>query len=311
MGRKSFDSTGAQFAWDGTSLELASTCLRKYYYSIIASIEPRRKSVDLIFGGIYARALECFYLYRAEGSSIDEALHSVVREALIASWDYDRSEPLSFDTSTRASAAGKTRANLIRSIIWYVDEFGDESSSGITTYHLASGKPAVELSFALEFTDDILYCGHLDRVVEYGGHKYWMDQKTTGTTISHYYFESFKPNNQFLGYTWAGQTILGSPVKGGIIDAAQIAVGFTRFERAPITYTQAQIEEWHDSALYHISQARQATQAQRFPMNLASCGNYGGCPFRPLCARDPSVRENFIQAEYAHRTAPWDPLVPR
>lgn len=303
--RASFDSDGLQFAWDATSIELASTCLRKYYYSIIASVEPKRKSVHLIFGGIYAAALEHFYRYRAEGDSIDTALRRVVHEALIASWDSATGAPLEFND------AKKTRANLIRSIIWYVDEFGDEAESGIQTYHLSDGAPAVELSFALELSNTIVLCGHLDRVVSYGGHLYWMDQKTTGGTVGPYYFEQFKPHNQFMLYTWAGQTILHSPVKGGIIDAAQVAVGFTRFERHPITFTAGQIEEWLDSAQYHIAAARSAAALRRFPMNLASCGNYGGCPFRSLCARDPAVRENFLQGDYVHRETPWDPITPR
>lgn len=313
--RKSFDSEGAQFAWDGTSLELASTCLRKYYYANIANIKPRNQSVHLIFGGIYATALEHFYLYRAQGDSINDALRKVVREALVLSWKHELTEdgerilgsgePVSFDH------AAKTRSNLIRSIVWYVDQFGVESEDGIRTYHLADGKPAVELSFALEFTDDLFYCGHLDRVVHYGSGLYWMDQKTTGSTISQRFFDSFKPSNQFLGYTWAGQALLKSPIKGGVIDGAQIAVGFTRFERAPITFTQEQIEEWYDSALYHINAARAATKAHNYPMNLSACGNYGGCPYRELCSRSPSVRERFIEGDYVHPEQAWDPLVPR
>ena len=302
--RRSF-ADGVQFAWDGTSLELAQVCMRKYYYRMILNIAPRRNSVHLIFGGIYAAALEHFYLARAEGLSIDEALRRVVREAMQNSWDAAAGQPVEFDDNC------KTRLNLIRSIVWYVDQFAEESTSGITTYHLASGKPAVELSFALEFSEDIVYCGHLDRVVEYGGGLYWMDQKTTKSTITPRFFEQFKPHNQFMGYTWAGQTILQSPVKGGIVDAAQIAVGFTRFERHPITFTSDQLNEWHDNTLYTIRHAQELTKAGRFPMNLASCGNYGGCPYRLLCQRSPSVRDRFIEGDFVHPDEPWEPIKAR
>jgi len=609
--RKSFKD-GVQFAFDATSLELASTCHRKYYYSMIANIEPKKKSVHLIFGGIYAKALEHFYLYQAEGHDSTSALRAVVREAMIASWNHDLTpegeripggEPISFDD------AKKTRYNLIRSIVWYVLQFSDETEDGIRTHYLADGKPAVELSFTLEMSNDILYCGHLDRVVEYGGGTYWMDQKaqpltstvltptgflpigtlevgqsimgtdgsfhtvkglhpkgitscyrittndgavtyaagdhlwrvrrpqtkwrtittpelvgkkwelpllmpmqfpeadlpldpyalglllgdgylagqsiqfsdkdgkeaailatliggdkikpasihnnswtisggrtlraikalglrgklsaakfipecylyssiehrtallrglidtdgcrngvsqlydttseqlakdicnlarslgntaryrgrsgnafrctfygpsfgqqqrnprivlveevepvetmcievsarnhlyitddyipthnTTGAGLGPYYFDQFKPNNQFLGYTWAGKTVLNSPVRGGIIDAAQIAVGFTRFERSPITFTRAQIEEWHENSLWQIASVRAATMVNKFSMNLSACGNYGGCPFRKLCSQDPAVRENYILSDFVHRETPWDPIVPR
>lgn len=294
---------GLQFAWDGTSLELAQTCLRKYYYTMIRGIKPKRTSVHLLFGGIYASALEHFYKYRAEGLSIDDALRQVVREALTASWDSEAGQPLHFDD------AKKTRVNLIRTIVWYIEQFAVESEDGIKTYHLQSGKPAVELSFTLELDEDILYCGHLDRVVDFGGHLYIMDQKTTGGTVGTYYFDQFSPNNQMSGYAWAGQAILKSPVRGVIIDAAQIAVNFTRFERGITTRTPDQLEEWHESTRYTISLARSAAALDKWPMNLSACGNYGGCPFRQLCSRSPQVRENFIKSDYdAHN---WDPLKAR
>ena len=301
--RKSF-TDGVQTAWDATSVTLAQECARKYYYRMILNIAPRRTSVHLIFGGIYASALEHFYLHRAEGATIEEAARKCVREALIASWDAAAGAPVEFDDNN------KTRFTLIRSIVWYIDQFGDESDSHITTYHLASGRPAVELSFTLELSDDVLYCGHLDRVVEYGGGLYWMDQKTTKTTITPRYFEQFKPHNQFMGYTWAGKTILQSPVKGGIVDAAQIAVGFTRFERQPITFTAEQLDEWRDNTLHTIKHMQGLTAAGHFPMNLSACGNYGGCPYRTLCQRSPSVRDRFIEGDYTH-PEPWDPLKAR
>lgn len=302
MNKRSF-SNGLQFAWDSTSIELAQTCLRKYYYSMIRGIKPRRESVHLLFGGIYASALEHFYKYRAEGDSIDDALRKVIREALTDSWDAEHGIPKHFDDTK------KTRPNLIRTIVWYVDQFAEETPDGIQTYHLQNGKPAVELSFTLEVSDDIVLCGHLDRVVSMGGHLYVMDQKTTGGTVGTYYFDQFSPNNQMSLYSWAGQSVLHSPVRGVIIDAAQIAVNFTRFERGITTRTKDQLEEWYESAMWTISQARSATALRKFPMNTSACGNYGGCPFRALCSRSPQVRENYLKSDYADHD--WDPLKAR
>jgi hypothetical protein len=304
MERASF-SSGVQFAWDSTSIELAQTCLRKYYYRMVENIVPRNTSVHLLFGGIYAKALEHFYLYRSEGDDIDVALRRIVREALEASWDQETGAPVEFNDNA------KTRMNLIRSLVWYVDQFANESEDGITTYQLANGKPAVELSFTLEVNDDLVFCGHLDRVVEYGGQLYWMDQKTTNATISPYFFERFKPSNQVYLYTWAGKAILERPLQGGIIDGAQIAVGFTRFERQPIPVHATLLEEWLNSTLYTIREAQKATRENNFPMNLTACGNYGGCPYRTLCTRAPSIRHKFIEGDYVHPSQPWDPIKPR
>ena len=304
--KRSFEN-GVQFAWDGTSLELAQTCLRKYAYSIVYGIKPKEESVHLLFGGLYASALELFYKLRAEGSSHEEALHKVVKETMINSWDHDEGCPKTFNDSA------KTRPNLIRTIVWYIEEFGREHEGAMSTYHLQNGKPAVELSFALELTDNIIYCGHLDRVSLLGDEKYVMDQKTTGGALGSYFASQFSPNNQMSGYSWAGHMLLNSPIKGVIIDAAQIAVNFTRFERY-ITYrSKAQLEEWRNSTIFSISVARQVTASaesiEDFPMNLSACGNYGGCPFRLLCSRDPGVRANFIKSDYIEHN--WDPLEER
>src|SRR5436189_79613 len=81
--------------------------------------------------------------------------------------------------------------NVIRSIIWYLDQFGENDPC--KTVHLADGTPAVELSFRFQLTDEIWLCGHLDRLVEYGDGVYVQDQKTTGSTLGGYYFKRYNP----------------------------------------------------------------------------------------------------------------------
>lgn len=306
-GKKSF-TNGVQVFWDATSLDLAQSCPRKYYYSMIRGIRPKEQSVHLLFGGLYATALEHFYKHRALGKSLDEALRLVVHEALTDSWDEAKGGPKNFDDPK------KTRAALIRTIIWYVEQFGVETEAGLRTYHLQDGKPAVELSFSLELNADIVYCGHLDRVVQMGDELYVMDQKTTGGTVGTYYFNGFSPSNQMSGYALAGQVILSSPVRGVIIDAAQIAVNYTRFERGVTSRSKDQLEEWYDATIQSISAFQQqvtpAPEAEAtYPQNPTACGNYGGCSFRILCSRSPKVRENFIQSDFTSHN--WDPATPR
>lgn len=304
---------GVQIAWDATSLDTAQACLRKYYYTMVLGIKPNRQSVHLLFGGLYATALEHFYKHRADGDDIDTATKKVVAEAMIESWTHDRDaegnrlpgtgHPTHFDDTK------KTRANLIRTIVWYIEQFAIETEDGLVTYHLANGQPAVELSFSLDINEDLILCGHLDRVVSMAGQLYVMDQKTTGGTVGTYYFNQFSPNNQMSQYTFAGQAVLHSPVKGVIIDAAQIAVNFTRFERGITTRTKDQLTEWYDSMQYTVELAQEAASRDFWPMNLASCGNYGGCPFRELCSSSPQVRANYIKSDYSAHN--WDPLKAR
>lgn len=300
---------GVQWVWDATSLTLADTCLRKYQYRMLEGWNHPNKSVHLIFGGLYATALEHYYKFRAQGATSNEALILVVKETLINSWTYEISvedqlpvpgtgEPLRFDHNA------KTRENLIRTIVWYVDTFEDESISVVT---LSNGKPAVELSFTLPVDDGVMFAGHIDRLVEYTSDYYVMDQKTTGGTITSSYFDGFNPDVQMSMYTFAGRMIYSIPVKGVIIDAAQINVGFTRFERGFTFRSDSQLDEWYAEALGTVRRAQAASRDQYFPKNTTACGNYGGCEFRRICSRSPEVRKNFLAADFV-RGPTWDPL---
>lgn len=308
---KSFDSEGLQFAWDATSLSSYAKCPRYYKLKHLDGWQADNKSVHLVFGGIYAKALEDYFKHVAEGLDPEDALREVVYRALIQTWEYDRDEngePIPNTGQPWESLHNtKTRETLIRTIVWYFDHFAEDTAP---TVHLADGSPAVELSFALPVDDGIVYCGHLDRLVEYGDGYFVMDQKTTGTTITSRFFDSFSPDFQMSGYTYAGKILFNLPVSGVIIDAAQIAVGFTRFERGFVHRGEPQLNEWYDTMQGTAERARNDTREQRFLPNYASCGNYGGCEFRKICSRAPQHRNNLLEANF-HRAPRWDPLEQR
>lgn len=304
---KSFD-TGGQFVWDSTSLSLAQACPRKYFYKQIEGWQPRRKSVHLVFGGHYATALEHYYKHRALGDTLDEALEKIVFEALCNTWErpiqVDGVDPIGEGNPWDSGDAIKTRETLIRTIIWYVDQFADSAVKVILD---SEGKPLVERSFTLNVDDGIVFAGHLDTAVEYASAPYVMDQKTSKSTISAYYFEGYRPDIQMSMYTFAGKAIFHLPVKGVIIDAAQIAVGFSRFERGFTFRTDAELDEWYHDMMFLIERIRQMTANNYFPMDRTACGNYGGCEFRTVCSRDPAVRRQFLLADFVQGPT-WDPL---
>lgn len=300
--KASFDG-GVQTAWDATSLTAAHTCSRYYYYSLIRGIQPKTTSVHLLFGAIYASALELFYKTRAKGHSIDEATIEMVRHAMLESWDEENGVPMFFDSTE------KTRFTLLRSLVWYVEEFADESDAQIKTHHLENGDAAVEVSFSINVDNDILLCGHLDRVVDYGDILYVMDQKTTKSALSNYYFSGFDLDNQMSLYPWAGQMLFGTPVSGVIIDAAQITPNFTNFARGFTTRSKPQLDEWYEETMGTIERMQKQTYENFFPRNLTACGNYGGCKFKHLCSVAPRAREAYIKSDYAPHN--WDPIIRR
>lgn len=296
----SFNSSGFQYAWDSTSITSFATCPRKYYYSMLQGWTSIHKSVHLIFGGHYASALEHFHKHIAAGITFDDAQRLVVKEVLENTWDRENMVPQDW------MHASKTRDTLVRSIVWYLEHFKNDP---MKTVILSDGKAAVEYSFSVDLNEDYVYCGHIDRLVTYGDADdiYVQDQKTSGAQITPRYFEGYSPDYQMTGYTWAGQIIFSMPVKGVVIDAAYIAVGFTAFGRQPVTRSDKQLEEFRHEVLHYIASAKRCHEAGYYPMNRTACGNYGGCEFRRICGAVPGIRDNLLEGQFKRKDR-WDPL---
>jgi hypothetical protein len=203
-------------------------------------------------------------------------------------------------------------------VIDYLDYFQNDPAE---TYILESGKPAVELSFRFELdwgpTPDqpYLLCGHLDKVVSFGGELFTLDRKTTTSTLGTQYFKQWEPNNQMTLYTLAGRVVLESNIRGVMVEAAQVMLEKepNRFVR-DITYrTQDQLDEWLRDLEYHLNQAEAYAMAEYWPMNDTSCDKFGGCRYREVCSKNPSVRDQFLGADF-HQLPPeerWNPLKSR
>jgi hypothetical protein len=156
-----------------------------------------------------------------------------------------------------------------------------------------------------------LLSGHLDRVVSFQESLFVMDRKTSTSTLSDYYFVQFEPSNQMTLYSLAGKVVLQAPIKGVMIDAAQIKLEDNHsFVRRFTFRTEGQLEEWVHDLKFWFSQAESYAEAGYYPMNDTACSMYGGCRFREICSKDPGVRENFLKSKF-NKLAPedrWNPL---
>lgn len=289
-----------QYAWDSTSLGYLKECPRKYFLTMIEGWRSKSDSVHLTFGLFFHRGLELFDKFKAQGATPEEAADLAFQAIL--------EETVSF----KSELPNKNRETLLRSIVWYWEHYKDDPAK---TLILADGTPAVELSFQMETglpcTPEINYVltGHMDRLVDFGGTRYVMDRKTSGTTLSNYYFNQFNPDNQMTLYTLASRIVYDMPVAGVMIDAAQIAVGFTAFSRGITMRSAGQLEEWLVDLDVWFTTAAYYAERGHWPMNEKSCNNYGGCVFKGVCNQDPSVRIKFLETDFERRF--WNPLEKR
>jgi hypothetical protein len=307
-GRLSFSNAveNLQIAWDSTSIGALKRCPRYYEYNILRGYSSRGESAHLRFGIEYNNALVTYHKARASGVTYDVAVLLALRYALEHTWDDTLGRPWTSDEPT------KNRETLIRSVLWHLEQFAEDPFETVIT---TEGKPAVEVSFRLEigefaFTGEAyMLCGYLDRQINFVDSLWYTDYKTTKGQLDEKYFAQYTPNNQISQYSFAGNIISPKPIQGIFIDAAQVGVTFTRFHRSRIHRTPDQLEEWARDSLYYIRQNEEFVQRDYWPQNDTACNQYGGCPFRPVCALTPSLRAQHLKMLFHRRV--WDPLVER
>lgn len=312
--------TNIQYAFDSTSLNLLKTCPRLYQYTMINGWGSRAESVHLRFGIEYHQALQEYDVSRANGVHHEDAVHDTISALArrVQDWDVDR--------ETKAGKY-KNRESVVGIVVDYLDHFVDDPAQ---TYIKADGSPAVELSFRFEldfgpragaaFTGEVgpgqpyLLSGHLDRVVVFNEQLLVMDRKTTTTTLSSQYFTQWEPNNQMTLYTLAGKTVLDAPIKGVMIDAAQVMLSEpNRFVRGFTYRTDDQLLEWLDDLQLLLSVNEHYANENYWPMNDTSCDKFGGCRFREVCSKSPAARDRFLRSDFTklEREERWNPLKPR
>lgn len=315
--------TKIQFAWDSTALADLKRCARYYQYIHIDGWTPKDESIHLRFGIEYHQALHDYEIGRANGSDHNTAIRVAIRDLLVRCADYPDVDP-----NSKPSVRVKTKTNLVRTVVWYCDQFKDDPAETVQIDRDDGGEnltiPAMEVSFKFELdwgpmdtarggAVPYLLCGHLDRLVRFNDEIFVMDRKTSTTTLSPHYFDQYAPHNQMTLYTLAGQVVLGTSIRGVIIDGAAIQVQGSWFQRGFTYRTQGQLDEWLKDLRYWLRQAEQYATDEYWPMNDGACSMYGGCRFREVCSKDPRVRENFLRAQFVQLPPEqrWNPLVPR
>jgi PD-(D/E)XK nuclease superfamily len=292
-------------------------CARRYQLSILQGHTPHHINNHLTFGIHYAKSNQTFHKARAKGQDHVRALQTTVVQTLLDTWDSALGRPWPSEDPN------KNRGTLIRSIIWYYEHFENDPLEVIL---MDDGEPATEVRFrvSLGFNactgETYSLTGHLDKVVRGAGKTWIVDQKTTKSSLDPAYFARYTPDNQVSAYAVAGRMIFDEDVEGVIIDAAQVLVGGTRFQRGFIPRNESQLDEWMKDTGYWIRQAERYAVDNYWPMNDKACGNVHldpksgevsyGCPFREVCSSNsPETRELLLKAHFKKRV--WNPLATR
>ncbi len=339
---------GLQLVWDTVSTGAIKKCARFYQYHHVEGWFPKGINPHLLFGLITHSANEAYCRAIAEGKDHNAAVRLAVRHCLektgerlpaavcktcgiAAALDID-AESVANDTDDHicpncfekvelepnhffhwiSDDKNKNRYTLVRTVVWYLDHYKESSEKTII---LKDGSPAVELWFRFELPlvspDGTAYVitGHIDRLTEFAGGLWFQDIKTTKSTINESFFKKFSPDNQMSTYTAAGKIVFDKPILGGIIDGIQVAIDFSKPQRGLIQRTPEQIDEWLKDIEVWIKQAEGYAKAGYWPMNDTACHHFGGCEFRDVCNKSPSIRRRKLETHFEKKV--WDPLKKR
>lgn len=274
-----------QVGWSASTLDAYQRCPVYHNYTATLSYRPRGGNEAALFGSAVHAALQHYDAVSLMGTPHDNAIAGALQQALHHARDLRTSN----DTK-------RTPETLARTVVWYFDHF---ASTPLLPTLDATGEPIIERSFEVPIgTDGATFGGRVDKIASFEGAQYIVDHKTTGSHLSPFFWDSFAVSNQVRGYTWACRNLLDLDIRGFIINAMQVGVGFTRFGRSIIPITDAMLVEWKEAALVTIDRQRSEVPFH----NFGSCSVYGGCRFRPICSRDPSIRQNWIDADFEVQT---------
>lgn len=301
---------------DNTSISIFKECPRKWHYGMQLGLRPNSYAAPLEFGGAYHACLEVFDDLLAKGKSRDDALRETIREAFrVSAPTLEDGSPSPFAQATAGDTA-RTRTTLVRTLIWYEEHYRNEIAGDMQTYVLASGEPAVELSFSFELPVEFFnpetnqmepahYTGHIDKIVTYQGRLFAMERKHTKNSFYDSYWNRYINSSQIDGYIYASHVNFNLEVGGCIIDATQFQVNSSRFARRVVTRTPERRHEWLLETLYWLHQLDSCIKSDYFPRNTESCSKYSGCQFYELCFAHKDVQPAIMREHF--RVEKWDP----
>ena len=291
-----FGPSGAQTRVNASTFQVYKTCPRKYYYYMLLGNKKSPDSPDLRFGTLIHAAKALYELNRARGATHEIALQGSFRWLLHETWNFELNKPAFTEDPL------KNRATLLRTFVAFVDRYNLTETDPCETVVLPSGRVAVEVPFEFDsgyvnpWDEQVTFVGVLDRIVTFNGKRYISDIKTSKSgwwlTAANY-----SPDGQFSLYPIAGLVCFGVETEGVILDGIELGPNGAKFHRVQVPRPTAVLEEWLEDSRVHLRRMGESFAREEWPQNDATCGLYGGCPFRRVCAAAPADRAAILQLD--------------
>lgn len=287
---------------DSTMRGAFVSCPQKFFQEFILNRAPKDESTHLVAGAAFAKGLEVTRLaFYFEKMDLDQAILEGIIAALAEYKDHEH--------STHGSAKHKSADRVALGIIEYFRKY-DPRKDHIQPYVGASGRPAVEFTFAIPIGIDhpvtgnpIIYAGRFDWIGRWHRGIWVVDEKTTGQ-LGNSWIKQWPLRAQLTGYCWAARES-GIDVEGAIVRGMSF-LGKSYGHAEVMSYRPAwQVDRWYQQLLLDIDRMVFSWKRGHWDYNLDSaCSAYGGCLYQRLC--EVNNPDEWAPQYFTERT--WSPL---
>lgn len=286
---------------DNSMIATWRSCGRRFFEEQCENLTLPGLDVHLHFGACFAHGLEvsrrAFYI---DGKPLREA-QAAGSNAAWAQWgDYVVPE-------------GKKTAKNWDTLLLLLDGYFQHWPFNEDTLRPGLGEKAIEFSFAIPLHPSlihpdsgtpIIYAGRFDMLGQLLSELLIVDEKTTGSAFSGNWSKGWNLRSQFIGYTWACQT-MGFNVQRTLVRGCLIQAQKIDFTQAFVPVAEHTIERWYHQTVRDVARMIWSYREGLWDYNLGeTCKQYGGCPYQTLC--EARNREDWISL-YSKKE-PWNPL---
>jgi hypothetical protein len=279
-----------------SSLTTYQTCQKKWQWSYVEKLKPRKKSGALTLGTIIHKAFDMYYKPTST-KDIVSYIDSAYKEELSKVGIEDQ-EDIYLDS--------KTALGMFLNFPFDQMKF-DEIQS--------------EEEFRVEIAPGIFYIGKVDGKVKRTG-KWWIREIKTTSEPKNIFEKRAACSSQGTGYIFGIRQQDGVDIQGVIYDYMRKPKLYKRkdecmeefgqriymdycdakkkksyFDRYPTYRSPFNIKEWLEDAIRTTHQIEQSIQKSDFPRNTNSCYSYNTeCPFFKVCFAeqiDPLIVDLF------------------
>src|SRR3990167_1744257 len=306
--------------YDNTMIEAYRRCPRKFYFRHVRHWTPDYMAKPLAFGLAWHNAMDAIWKEAKELPK--DVLQLVARKAFIESWTENN---MPTDDTMLMSIYPRTPGRAGEMLGYYIDKY----YNWFQTIELME----VEISFTVPICSSAMYMGRLDKVYRapaVGNRIIILDHKTT-SVMANSWFESFSPNSQIDGYTYAGKMLYGDDFWGIMIDGASVMKGDSKtgkstdrdmppgisFPRIPMSRALNQLDAWHWETTESIADIqfniellngiKDAPFMPAFPKNTTSCFCYGRCIYADICKMIGNPHYQIENTPAGFVEDKWDP----